>query len=739
MCGIAGFVEFGERRTPGAERIGLREAMSAMLVHRGPDESTALDWEGVCIGFRRLSINGIDAGSQPFHSADGAISVLVNGELYNHAELRRAVPDSARLDTGSDCEVLPDLYARFGSAAFQRINGMFGAVVLDRRERQLLLVRDRLGIKPLFYVRRPGTGRLIVASELKALFAHPETPRTFDWRAALMSHNWPKPGEEALPSFFEGVERVPAGSILRLDLESGAVAVEKYWNLDEAAAALEPPMRSEAPHRFRELLADSVRYRASAEAGVGLFLSGGIDSVAIAALALPSRPIPTYSVWNRATVGSGDAAASRAAAEALGLPNDALRIDADDAPDPDDWRNLLWACELFSITAEQWYKFRLHAHARAADSRLKVILLGQGADEFLGGYAQRLAGIRRRMDQSDWHEIDRALAAGQKRRAVALADVNPMYRQWFDEGTLDGAALDQGPGETWQRYRARYRPNLDYHLWHEDRTASAHGIENRVPFLDHRLLEFMASIPDSQRARWFTDKRLLRDAVADAIPTALAQRPKAFFFRGPGEQDAYRLIADLLRADGGVLLDQALAGSRATGGPLSERGLRDLAGPTLDDPALRHIMPLMSLVNMGVLADLACNAGPDSRVRPGVPPAILDDEGRRTLLAATFDPALDTVLAMASSFSILEVLRPAHGESPSGTILLAEGDSLREEIDHPELVRFLLQVDGRSTLRRIAERIDVAPETLMPAIRDAIDLGLLVEAPPGRGDAVQAP
>ena len=737
MCGIAGFVEFDAARSPNADRVALRDAMSSMLIHRGPDESTALDWEGVSIGFRRLSINGIDSGSQPFHSADGAISVLVNGELYNHAELRRELPDAARLDTGSDCEVLPDLYARFGSAAFQRINGMFGAVVLDRRKRELLLVRDRLGIKPLFYAHRSGRGRLIFASELKALFAHPETPRKFDWRAALMSHNWPKPGEEALPSFFEGVERVPAGSILRIHLESGTVSVERYWDLDEAAAALDPPMRSEAPHRFRELLADSVRYRVRADAGVGLFLSGGIDSVAIAALAAPERRIPTYSVWNHATVGSGDAAASRAAADALGLPNDAVRIDGADAPAPEDWRNLLWACELFSITAEQWYKFRLHGHARASDPRLKVVLLGQGADEFLGGYAQRLAGIRRRMDKSDWSEIERALTAGRKNRAVSVADVNPSYRHWFGEGLLDAAALDSGSSDTWRNYRARYRPNLDYHLWHEDRTASAHGIENRVPFLDHRLLEFMASIPVSQHAKWFTDKRLLRDAMADAIPSELAQRPKGFFFCGPGEQDAYRLIADLLRADGGALLDQAVAGSRATGGPLSERGLRALAGPILDDPALRNITPLMGLVNMGVLADLACNVRSDVRVRPGLPPEILDDQGRQFLLSARFDTDPDTVLAMSSAFSILEVRRPGHGESPSGTVLLAEGDVLREEIDNPELIRFLMRVDGRKTLRQIGETIGIDPESLLPAIRDAIDLGLLVTVPSQRDVADQ--
>ncbi len=726
MCGIAGFVEFGPARTPDAGRRALTDEMGRTLGHRGPDDATALYWEGVSIAFRRLSINGIDAGAQPFHSRDGRISAFVNGEIYNHAELRRELPEASGLTTGSDCEVLPDLFARYGTGAFERINGMFGAVVLDRRSRQLLLVRDRLGIKPLFYAHRPDTGRLIFGSELKALFPHPDVPRRFDWRVALRAHVWPRVGEEALPSCFEGIHRVPPAGILHVDLDSGAISVERFWDLERAAAGIEPPLRAEAPHRFRELLADSVRYRVTADAGVGLFLSGGIDSVAIAALAAPHRRIPTFSVWNHATVASGDAAASRDAAAALGVANHPVCIDGSAPPSADDWRNLLWACELFSITAEQWYKFQLHAYARSLDAGLKVILSGQGSDEFLGGYVQRLTGMRRGLDSTDWPQVERALAAGQRARAVSAADVNPMYRAWFGDGSLDAAALDDRPDGAWRRYRARYRPNLDYHLWHEDRTAAAHAIENRVPFLDHRLLEFMAALPVSQHARWFTDKRLLRDAVAGALPTELAWRPKGFFFCGPGELDAHRLTAQLLEREDGVLLEQALAGSCATGGPLTGHGLRALVGRVLADPALRGIGALMNLVNMGVLADLAVNAATAGPVRGGEPPTVLDDTGMGVLLDAPVDIDADSVLALSSAFSLLEVRRPGFGESPAGTQLLAEGDELREEIGDADLVVFLLRVDARASVAEIADEAGLDAHALLPAIRDAMDLGLLV-------------
>jgi asparagine synthase (glutamine-hydrolysing) len=726
MCGIAGFAEFGPERTPAQARRGLVEAMAARLTHRGPDEATGLEWRGVSIAFRRLSINGIRAGSQPFHSADGRISACVNGELYNHRELRLELPERDRLRSGSDCEVLPDLCSRFGVAAFERINGMFAAVVLDRGARELLLVRDRMGIKPLFYVHRPDTGRLIFASELKALFAHPDVPRRFDWLAALTVQPWPRSGQQEFPSFFDRIERVPPGGVVRVDLETGALTTERYWDLEQAAAELAPPLRSEAPRRFRELLDRSVDYRVTADAGVGLFLSGGIDSVAIAALAAPRRRVPTFSVWNPATVASGDAAASRLAARSLGLTNHAVCIDGSNPPTPDDWRNLLWACELFSITPEQWYKFQLHAYARAMDPALKVVLIGQGADEFLGGYLQRLTGLRRTLDSGDWNLVEQALASGRCAREVVAAGVNPYYQRLFRDGSLDAAALDPGPKETWRRYRARYRVNLDYHLWHEDRTAAAHGIENRVPFLDHRLLAFVASIPESQHARWFSDKRLLRRAVADLVPPELAVRPKAFFYAGPGELDAYRLISGVLEADGGALLEQAAAGSRASDGPLTEYGLRTLAARVLADPALREFTPLMNLVNMGVLAELAARTDRADPVRPGRPPQQLDEPGMARLLATGRELDGASVLALSSSFSLLEMRRPGYGEARAGTPLLAEGNELREDIDNSALASFLERADGRASVDDIAAEAGLDVDTLWPALREAMDLGLLV-------------
>jgi len=378
---------------------------------------------------------------------------------------------------------------------------------------------------------------------------------------------------------------------------------------------------------------------------------------------------PTLHSRPHSPLASGDAAASREAAEAFGLPNHAVRVDLKDAPRPDDWRNLLWACELYSITNEQWFKYRLHACARELDPSLKVILLGQGADEFLGGYLQWLTGLRRAEGREAWTAVDRALDARRRREAVESTGVASSFQPWFETGWLDASDL-AGPAEsTWHAYRARYRTNLDYHLWHEDRTSAAHGIENRVPFLDHRLLEFLAAIPAEHHARWFSDKNILRTAMRGVVPEALARRPKGYFFYGSGQIEAHRMTARLLRADGDALLNHALAGSQATGGPLTASGLHAIAKHVLDDPALRNIGPLLFLVNMGVLADLALRAEVQPDVRPGLAPEIMDSQAVRNAIASNRSApggvSSDAVFALASGLSLLEMRRPAVHESPA--------------------------------------------------------------------------
>ncbi|MEN1727575.1 MAG: asparagine synthase (glutamine-hydrolyzing) [Pseudomonadota bacterium] len=729
MCGIAGFVECGGSAKSEAERTSVVQTMAAQLEHRGPDQAASLIWNDVTLAFRRLSINDLSNGSQPFHSPDGGVSAFVNGELYNHRELRHSLQSREALRSESDCEVLPFLIAEHGLQAFELINGMFAAAVLDRQHRTLILARDRMGIKPLFYACGKSQGHWIFASEIKALLAHPDIDARFDWRSALQWGGWAMADREELPSHFHGIQRVPSGGIVRIDLESGEVNVQRYWRLEAAAAQLAPPMRSETPERFRELLADSVRARLMADAGVGLFLSGGIDSVAIAGLAAAHEAIPTFSVWNDATLASGDAGASRQAAEAFGLPNHAVQAPLDDAPTPDDWRNLLWACELPTITAEQWFKFRLHAYARQLDPSLKVILLGQGADEFLGGYLHWLTGIRQSHDRGAWQHVEHALATLHREQSVSRAAISPAFIAWFEAGWLDAGCLAGNRTNSWAAYRQKYRTNLDYHLWHEDRTAAAHGIENRVPFLDHRLLEFLATIPATQHARWFTDKRLLRTAMEGVVPAPLLHRPKGYFFYGSGQVEVFRLIAQLLRANSGALLDQALVGSQATGGPLTAQGLRAMADQVLEDPAHRGMTQLLFLVNMGVLAHLAHERATLPFVHAGDAPAALNKETIQQALQSEaespYGVAVDDIHQLASGLSLMEMRRTADKSSAAGTLTLVEAGRLFQDVNDSEMATYLCEVDGERSLSDIARQHQLDLPRLQTTVAEALELGIL--------------
>ena len=231
---------------------------------------------------------------------------------------------------------------------------MFAVALLDRERRRLLLARDRAGVKPLFYFISDDRKLLVFASELKALFGHPAVPRVFDWQSAFS--DWVSNDNVAreLPSGFRGIKRVPAASLLDVSLNDGVCAIERYWKLPGRTAGTPVLPASHYVERFRELLADSVRLRLMSDVPYGVFLSGGIDSAAVTALAAQAGPFPTFSVLSCSTVGSGDAEAAREVAMHCGVPNhQVLFQEQSSAVTPDAWRGILWSCEMFGAGPEQ--------------------------------------------------------------------------------------------------------------------------------------------------------------------------------------------------------------------------------------------------------------------------------------------------------------------------------------------------------------------------------------------------
>lgn len=580
------------------------------MQHRGPDDASITVWNNLGLVFRRLSIIDIDGGAQPFHTLDGRISSITNGEIYNHRDLRTHLAKRHEFRTRSDCEVLPFLYLDRGLEMFDPVNGMYATALLDRHLNRLILARDRLGEKPLFYSVLPSGQTLVFASELKALFVHPEVPRRFDWQTMLTRVQNIDMTAGERPSGYLGIDRLPAGAMMDLSLHDGSYRIHRYWRLPDRDDSNHQTNADECIEQYRALLDDSMRLRQVADVGCGLFLSGGIDSSALAALASHRQSMPTFSIRNASTLEDAEAAAR--VARHLGMPNHQISFDQSAAGlKPDHWRRILWTCEYADINAEQLFKYYLHAYARQRYPALKVILLGQGSDEFNGGYLSMLLDRSPPFGDQDWLRMDEAIrredvahvafTTGLVGRAGHLVRQG-VIRQDFISSVLGGR---ESGLSIWDRYVKLYRGNLDTHLWHEDRTAAAHSIENRVPFLDHRLVEFLAQIPVRLHAELFTDKRILRHAIKDLLPIDIVNRCKGPLFYGGEQHHTFRMMHGLLMSKQGELLDQAVEGSRITDGPIDESRLRSMAKEVARDPKMPLFEQFLAIVNMGVLAHMS--------------------------------------------------------------------------------------------------------------------------------------
>ena len=742
MCGIAGYVHLdGRPLTRGHDDlmlVGMGDAMG----HRGPDDTQLMLWQNVGFVFKRLSIVDVEGGRQPIETADGRISAMVNGEIYNHREIRATLAERHVFRTRSDSEVIPHLYLERDLALFESANGMFAVALLDREKRRLLLGRDRAGVKPLFYWVSDDRKLLVFASELKALFAHREVPRAFDWHAAFADWLVPDTLPRELPSGFCGIKRVPAASVLDVSLIDGSSRLETYWRLPDRDQGSPVRPASFYVDRYRDLLADSVRLRLMSDVPYGVFLSGGIDSAVVTALAARAGPFPTFSVLSKSTVGSGDTEAAREVAAGLGLPNHQVLFDEQEmGVTPDDWRRILWSCEMFPLTPEQLFKYYLHAFAKQRYPGLKVILLGQGSDEFNGGYVSVDLGRKDAWAPGDWSSVDTRLQSMDTVRAVRLAGQSDDFAGLVLSGILDRSCLRGAPGQdgkrsTWDLYTGRWRQNLDYHLWHEDRTAAAHGIESRVPFLDFRILEFLATIPEHHHAELFVDKRILRRAAAGLLPARIVERRKGNFFYGRQQHHASDMMYSILASNNGELIDQAIAGSLRTGGPLCPDRFRQYFRDVGAYRTTKHMTQLLQLVNMGVLADLAAGQWrfPPGPVRLPMREVGFDDwarsaAGRRALRQSTWnEPPDDMVVGFSPGTSLVEVKSGGPGvPAPGAAFLVLEDGRLTSTIESPTWAQFLARVDGQRTIGGVLASVGAKKDDVLRYLVEALEAGVLIE------------
>jgi len=529
MCGIAGIV--GTRGTERSRRVAK---MAASLQRRGPDQLSFHHDEFLDLAFTRLEIVGGAQGQQPFYSPCGRFVAVVNGEIYNHIELREtAALRDYPFKTTSDCEVVLALFLEKGRSCFNDLNGDFSVVIWDKTTRQLTLAVDRFGIRPMYFSIDQSSGEIIFASVLGALRRGDTRPWTLNWKDVQQRSNRLidyKGVDTRLPVGLDEVERIQAGLIIEIDTKDFTVRKTSYW---EPSRFLDDPMSSkdvgldDCVIRYRELLMDSVNIRIRGLNDFSVFLSGGLDSGALLAICklLGKSPVAAGACTQN-TMLNGDSISAKRLARHLDLEYLNVEIDlgADIPSCFADVQKHLEVFETFRFNLEACIKGKVYEAVKAARPGIKVNLLGQGADEFSGGYsAARYEGHLSR----DWAEyLKHSPVRGWTRAfTTQAAGIPSNYSAMIDERHIRSAtSLPTHPYA--QECVLRWHWIQVYNLLHEDRNSFEHSMESRVPFFDHRLVEFLLRIPQEYHSALFFDKRIVRCALAPVLPDFYWNRPK---------------------------------------------------------------------------------------------------------------------------------------------------------------------------------------------------------------------
>jgi asparagine synthase (glutamine-hydrolysing) len=580
MCGICGVVGPGAR-----DRRAVVDAQLAALEHRGPDARGSFRGTQATIAQNRLAIIDLVTGDPPITNEDRMVAVVLNGEIYNFRELREELLERGHeLHSRGDTEVIAHLAEELPPIELaRRLDGMFAFAVWDERRGRLVLGRDRVGKKPLYYWC--SGGRLVFGSEIKALFADPAVPRRLDAKAipAYLSFGYvPTPR-----TFFEGVRSLPPGHVLTF-AAGGEPLIERYWQAPVAgvdgAAYLDLSLR-EAAAKVRSRLADAVAHRLISDVPLGAFLSGGIDSSAVVGIMASQldRPVQTFTIGFEDREGFDERAYGRLVAQRHATDHHEFVVEPRAV---DLIERLVWHHDQPFGDSSAVPTFLLSELTRG---EVTVALSGDGGDEGFAGYERFAAGLAARRFAALPGPLRRTAvgAAGllpaaalsgrggrlQRFAGVAEQGLPDAYRAWIStiqdperDALLDGRRDDWAAGD----YRAIWESSagarpldrlldlnlrtylLDDLLVKTDRMSMAHGLEVRCPFLDAELLTFAARLPPAFKARGLSLKRVLKAAIADLLPRQVLHRSKRGFgvpldrwFR----EDLHGYVASTLGAD----------------------------------------------------------------------------------------------------------------------------------------------------------------------------------------------
>ncbi|HEX5885980.1 MAG TPA: asparagine synthase (glutamine-hydrolyzing) [Pyrinomonadaceae bacterium] len=558
MCGING-IAFSSRSRRRVDPSVLK-SMRDVITHRGPDDEGIFIEDGIGLGHRRLSIVDVASGHQPMTNEDGSLHIIYNGEIYNHADFRELLEARGHVyQTHCDTETILHLYEEYGDTCVEHLRGMFAFAIWDRRKRELFIARDRLGVKPLYYVHTDN-GSLYFASEIKALLEARAVKPELNF-AAFSDYlaNHATSGEDTL---FVNVKRLMPGHTLTW--RDGEIKIKKYWDVSFAKAAQNGHSDRDYIAEWSDLFRQSVKLRLMADVPLGMFLSGGIDSSAIAAVmsTLVDEPIKTFSV----------AFAEREANELeyARLVSRAFKTDHHEV--------VITAEQFFHALPELiWHEDEPLAHpssvalyfvSELASRHVKVVLTGEGSDELMAGYARyrktilnlALGERYHRMVPSSIRHLVRDQIAGMtgsklQRTFLNLSpDIESIYFDNFavftrsnQDQLLTPETIDRMGGiDPYAGVRralsetdanslldrllyADIKTYLHELLMKQDQMSMAASVESRVPFLDHKLVEFTSALPERLKLNRWTTKYVLRQSMKGVLPEQILTRPKMGF------------------------------------------------------------------------------------------------------------------------------------------------------------------------------------------------------------------
>jgi asparagine synthase (glutamine-hydrolysing) len=584
MCGICG-IFFVDRET-GVDRDVLAR-MNRSIVHRGPDDDGFFIEKNVGLAMRRLSIIDVQAGHQPISNEAGDTWIVYNGEIYNHAELRRDLEAKGhQYRTRSDTETIVHLYEEYGRDCVKHLRGMFAFAIWDRKKQILFAARDRLGIKP-FYYRWDGR-TFLFGSEIKTILTFPGVRAEFN--RSMLSEYLAFGYLTRQETMFAGIHKLMPGHYLELN-QAGELKINRYWDLTSATSTDAPAQPNEYyVKQYRELFEAAVSSHLMSDVPLGVFLSGGLDSSAVAVLTKKLRGdrIKTFSV------GYGEEKFSE-----LGFAQEVA-----DHIQSEHHEVRLSREEFFtSLPQLIWHEdeplvwpssVSLYFVARLARNHVKVVLTGEGSDETLAGYTRypwtvlnsRMDGVYRGLVPSGIRDLARkslqqgSLGASFRRKVehtFLVRDGNSWPSFYYDnffsafpvgdqmnlltpEAVAAGGDAYAGSMEAWGRSQGDLLHRLLYAdinsylielLMKQDQMSMAASLESRVPFLDHKLVEFTATIPAKYSMRGMAGKFILKQAVEDLLPRSIIYRKKMGF---PTPWESW-LVGSQLDAVEGMLLN----------------------------------------------------------------------------------------------------------------------------------------------------------------------------------------